>query len=225
MKKNFETAFTGWAFIMGALLLWSGWFLTNHHLGEYIKAEDFVAINEDVWYWIWMYRIHIFGWVGMGVALLGLVSITSKNEFRTILVAGAGVAIIGTFTYAIGTAFYYNFGAWGVGKTIGKSPEEVQAFMDSILPVNQYVTCLIRFGRVFSGVGLVILGAGFVKSGIFNKWVGIFTILLGLAAVGIIMLIPLNFEIYKPLFHIKVIWLILMGVLIIKNGVSEKGNA
>jgi len=30
--------------------------------------------------------------------------------------------VIGTFVLALGTAFYYNFGAWGVGKTAGKSP-------------------------------------------------------------------------------------------------------
>ena len=89
----------------------------------------------------------------------------------------------------------------------------------SILYTNQYVTCFIRFGRVFSGVGLVLLGAGFIKWNIVAKWLGWFTVLLGLAAMGIVMGIPDNYEIYKPLFHIKVIWLVVMGAFILKQGV------
>ena len=34
--------------------------------------------------------------------------------------------VVGTFTLAIAAAFYYNFGAWGVGKTMGKSAAEVK---------------------------------------------------------------------------------------------------
>jgi hypothetical protein len=37
---------------------------------------------------------------------------------------------------------------------------------------------------------------------------------------GIIMGIPDNYEIYKPLFHIKVIWLVAMGVVLLKQGVN-----
>ena len=54
-------------------------------------------------------------------------------------------------------AYYYNYGAWGVGQTAGKSPSEIQEFLDGTLFTNQYVTCFVRFGRIFSGVGLVWL--------------------------------------------------------------------
>jgi hypothetical protein len=37
---------------------------------------------------------------------------------------------------------------------------------------------------------------------------------------GIILSIPDNFEVYKPLFHVKVVWLIAMGVVILKQGVN-----
>jgi hypothetical protein len=220
MKRDFETKFTGWAFIIAALLLWVGWRLSSHQIGQYIVASDFVAIGEDVWYWIWMYRIHIFGWVTMGIALFSLSSITMRNPFRVILLPGIGLAIIGTFTLAIATAFYYNFGAWGVGMTEGKSPAEIQEFVDGILYTNQYVTCFIRFGRIFSGVGLALLGLGFMKWRIVPMWLGGFTALLGLVAMGIILFIPVNFEIYKPIFHVKVIWLITMGVMVLKQGIN-----
>ncbi len=219
MTKDFETKFTGWAFIVAALLLWFGWALSPHHIGEYIVASDFEVIGESVWTWIWMYRIHIFGWVTMGIALFALVSVAARKPYRVLILPGAGMLIIGTFTLAIANAYFYNFGAWGVGETAGKSVVELQEFMHDILFTNQYVTCFIRFGRVFSGVGLVLLGIGFVKWNILSKWLGWFTVLLGLAAMGIIMGIPDNYDIYKPLFHVKVIWLVMMGIVLLTQGV------
>ena len=32
--------------------------------------------------------------------------------------------------------------------------------------------------------------------------------------------IPDNFEIYKPVFHVKVVWLIAMGVFILLKGIN-----
>jgi|TARA_B110000503_G_scaffold69469_1_gene108272 hypothetical protein len=220
MIKDFETKFTGWAFLAAAMLLWGGWALSSHHVGEYLVASDFSVIGERVWYWIWMYRIHIFGWVTMAIATFSLVSITSRKNLRVVILPGAGMLIVGTFTLAIAAAFYYNFGAWGVGKTMGKSATEVQEFMDSILATNQYVTCFLRFGRIFSGVGLVLLGFAFVKWKLFPTWLGYFTGVFGLVAMGIILGIPDNFVIYQPLFHIKSIWLVVMGVTLLTKGVN-----
>jgi len=220
IQKNFETRFTGWAFILAAILLWFGWALSPHHIGEYIVASDFEAIGESVWTWIWIYRIHIFGWVTMGISLFALVAATARKPYRVVILPGAGMVIISTFTLAIANAYFYNFGAWGVGETAGKTAMEIEAFVNDILYTNQYVTCFIRFGRVFSGVGLVLLGFAFIKWHMVSKLLGWFTALLGLAAMVVIMGIPDNFEIYKPLFHVKVLWLVAMGAVILKNGIN-----
>ena len=219
MEKNFETNFTGWAFILAAILLWFGWALSPHHIGEYIVASDFTKIGENVWYWIWMYRIHIFGWVTMGISMFALLSLTTGRPYRVVILPGIGMVIVGTFTLAIANAYFYNFGAWGVGKTAGLSSDELTQFMDSILYTNQYVTCFIRFGRIFSGVGLVLLGYAFIKWKLLSTWLGWFTMLLGAVAMGIILSIPDNFEIYKPVFHIKVIWLLAIGVSLLTKGI------
>jgi len=180
LKKDIETKYTAYFFLASALMLWVGWVLSPHNIGEYIVSSDFEPIGENIWFWIWMFRIHIFGWVTMAIAIFALVSITARKPNRVILVPGAGMTIVGTFTIAIAMAFYYNFGAWGVGETSGKSPEEIALFMESILYTNQYVTCFVRFGRIFSGVGLVLLGFGFVKWKLLPSWLSWFTILLGL---------------------------------------------
>ena len=221
IKKDFETNFTGWSFIVAALLLLFGWILLPHHIGEYIVESDFAEVGKDVWFWIWMYRIHIFGWVTMGIALFALVSITARKPYRVLILPGAGMTIIGTFTLAIAAAYFYNHGAWGVGETANLSPEELKEFMNNLLFTNQYLTCFIRFGRIFSGVGLILLGAGFVKWKIISSWLGWFTIILGFVAMSIILFIPDNFEIYKPIFYVKVLWLLLMGVTLLKKGVHE----
>lgn len=220
IQKDFETKVVGWTFLIAALLLWLGWALSPHHIGEYIQASDFEAIGENVWTWIWMYRIHIFGWVTLGIALFALVSVTARRPFRVLILPGAGMIIIGTFTLAIANAYFYNFGAWGVGETADKSIAEIDAFMREILYTNQYVTCFIRFGRIFSGVGFVLLGAAFLKWHLVNKLLGAFTVLFGLVAMGIILAIPDNFEIYKPLFHVKVLWSIIMGLTILRSGIN-----
>ena len=220
MKKSFETRFTGWAFVLAAILLWFGWVLSPHHIGEYIVASDFTKIGESVWFWIWMYRFHIFGWVTMGISMFALLSIITNRPYKTVVLPGIGMIIVGTFTLAIANAFYYNFGAWGVGKTAGLSATEIQEFIDDILFTNQYVTCFIRFGRIFSGVGFVLLGAAFLKWNLVSKWLGWFTVLFGLAAMGIILGIPDNFEIYKPLFHVKVLWLLVMGITLLTKGIN-----
>ena len=220
MKKDLETKLTGITLIVGALLLLLGWVLLPHHLGEYFVATDFAAVNENFWTWVWLYRMHIFGWVIMGAGIMAFAAITFRKPYRSLVTPGGGVLIIGTFVSALATAFYYSYCAWGIGQTMDKTPEEVQAFLDNVLFVTHYITCLARFGKVFSGAGLVLLGAGLLKWKVMDSWFGVFTLLLGLAAMGIVMLIPVNFEIYKPVFYVKVVWLLAMGALILKKGVN-----
>lgn len=225
VTKGFETNFTGWAFILAAILLFGGRVLSSHHIGEYIVANDFKEVGKNVWYWIWMYRIHIFGWVTMGISMFSLISLTTGRPYRVVTLPGIGMVVVGTFALAIANAFYYNFGAWGVGKTAGMTPVEIEAFMNDVLFTNQYVTCFIRFGRIFSGVGLVLLGYGFIKWNLVAKWLGYYTLLLGLLAMGIILGIPDNFEIYKPVFHIKVLWLLAMGISLLRFGINSPEQA
>lgn len=220
MKNNIETSFAGWSFIIAAALLWIGWGFNVHQTGEYLVASDFEVIGTDVWHWIWMYRLHIFGWVAMAIALFSFTTFTMKSPFRAVLLPGLGMLIVGTFTLSIAAAFYYTFGAWGIGQIEGMSTTELDQFMDGLLFTNHYATCFLRFGRIFSGVGLVIMGYVFLKWGLMPKWLGVFTTVLGLVAVSIILFIPDNFDVYQPVFHVKVVWLIAMGVTLLRQGVD-----
>lgn len=221
MKNNITTNFTGWSLIVSALMLFGGWALTSHQLEEYLVVSDFEEVNQSFWYWIWMFRIHIFGWVIMGISMIALAVLFRQSTHNVLILPGVGVVVVGSFVLALASAFYYSFGAYGVGQTLDKTPEEIQKFMEGISALNHYVTCLVRFGRVFSGVGLVLLGFGLLLGKHLNKFVSIYAILMGFAAMGIIMLIPDNYEIYKPLFHFKIVWLLATGVTVL---LTQKSN-
>ena len=65
------------------------------------------------------------------------------------------VAVFGTglMLAAVAAAFYYHFGAWGSVDMDGQSAEAVERFITSLRATTEYVTCLVRFSRVFIGVG------------------------------------------------------------------------
>ena len=220
MKKDLETTFTGWTLIASAILLLGGWELLSHHTGEFFVASDFDAIGENLWYWIWMFRFHIFGWVIMGIGMMAFATFLNEKPYRAVLLPGVGVVVVGSFAMALAVAFYYTYGAWGSGKTANMSEEELNVFMASLEVTNQYFTCLERFGRIFSGAGLALFGTGLFIWKIMDNWISIFTLVLGLAAMCVILFIPDNFEVYKPLFYIKVLWLLSIGTMLIRKGVN-----
>ena len=133
---------------------------------------------------------------------------------------GVGITVAGSFVLALGSAFYYHFGAWGAGLTTGQSTAEVQQFIETLRLSNEYVTCLVRFGRVFSGVGLLLVGIALVKWKILNRGVGGLAVFIGCASIAITMGLPDDLETYIPIFHVKAIWLALMGWDILRHGVN-----
>lgn len=220
MKKDFETRFTGWSFMLAALMLFFGYEMLHHKIGEYFVANDFKEVGKDVWFWIWMYRIHIFGWVILGGAMMAFMAITYGKPQRVLLMPGAGIVVVGTFTMALAVAFYYTFGAWGVGRTMDLSQEESDLFMDHFLVFNHYATCMIRFGRIFSALGYILLGIGFFKWKIFPSWYAVFTAVMGLVSMCIILFIFENFYIFKPMYYINLVWMIVTGYLLLRRGVN-----
>ena len=82
MKKDIETTFTGWSFMIAALLLVGGWLFSSHQVGEYFKSEDYRVIGKNLWYWIWVFRFHIFGWVILGAAMMAFIITTFNSPFN-----------------------------------------------------------------------------------------------------------------------------------------------
>lgn len=189
-------------------------------VGPYVNAEDFAVVSENRYLFVWSYRSYFFGVVFFVVAITSFVSWMSGSLARVIMWPGAAVVAGGAFSYALGSAFYYHHGYWGSLDLEGQSMEMVKAYVDNIRFDTKYVTCFIRFGRLFSGFGIVLLSIGILKWKPVSPCLGWLGILVGMAAIAIVMPSGDAFWVYKFVFHLQTLWLALMGWAVFSKGVQ-----
>lgn len=187
-------------------------------IGTFFEPDDFARIHEQFQFWIWMFRCHLFGMVATVIALMALASQLTTSPARVIVWPGAAVATAGMIVGAVGAAFYYHHGAWGALHLHGGTGEEIAAFIEAVRYDTEYVTCLVRFGRVFSGLGLVLMGGGLMRGEILPRWLCLGAVVIGLAAMALTMLLPDRLSLYAPVFHALAVWLLAMGVVIERRG-------
>jgi hypothetical protein len=204
-------------------MLWGGWMLMPARIGTFFEPEDFSRVYDSYQFWIWTFRFYLFGMVITAIALVALASLLAGSPARVMVWPGAAVATAGMFVGAVGAAFYYHHGAWGALDLHGKSAEEVRQFVDALRVDTEYVTCLVRFGRVFSGLGIVLLGCGVIKWNVLPGWIGWVAVGIGLAAMGVTMLMPNDLWLYQPVFHGMALWLLGTGAVILRDGVRVDG--
>jgi len=220
VKDTFPSRFTGGAFVAAALMLWLGWFLLPVRIGTYLEPDVFGQIHDRFHYWIWMYRIHLFGMIVTVIALFALAALVADSPARVLVWPGAAVASSGMLVGALAAAFYYHHGAWGALTLAGKTPQEAQAFVEALRVDTEYVTCLTRFGRVFGGLGLVVLAWGIWRYRFLPACLGLVAGVIGLSAMALTMGLPDHLSLYLPVFHALAAWMLVMGVVIFRKGLS-----
>ncbi len=218
MTRSYSTGITGWLFIAGALMLSGGWLLLPVHIGTFFKPDDFASVHTHLHWWIWLYRIHLFGFLVTVMAFVALAAVLSDSEARVLVWPGAAVAIVGLTVGCLASAFYYHHGAWGALQTAGLPLEKLRGHVDAMRLETEYITCLVRFGRVFFGLGLVVLAAGLIKWRILPAALGMGAVLLGLAAMALTMAFPDNLEFYAPVFHLDSLWTLATGIVLLRRG-------
>jgi hypothetical protein len=184
----------------------------------YFQTDDFPPIAARLRFWLWMYRVHLFGMVGTALALGALAALLADRPARILVWPGAAVAVAGMIVGAVGSAFYYHFGVWGTLEMTGKPAEDVRDFVASLRLSTEYVTCLVRFGRVFTGLGLCVLAAGLLRWPILPPWVGWGAAGIGAAAMALTMTLPDNWSLYTPVFHLQALWLAATGAVLLLSG-------
>ena len=212
MHENFARRFTTGAFVAAGAMLWLGWMLLPTKHGAFLEANQFAEIAERLHVWLWLYRVHLFGMVMTAVAVVALGALVADRPARVMVWPGAAIVVAGMIVGAVGAAFYYHHGVWGAINLADKSADEIAAFIETIRFDTEYITCLVRFSRVFSGLGLVLIGAGLLYAGALPKWLAGFAILIGLAAMTITMGWPDHLAWYMPVFHALAAWLVVMGL-------------
>lgn len=224
MKSDFSTRFTGWVFLVALIMLWGGWMLIPVPLGPYVKTEDFFVIDANRYLFVWAYRSYFFGAVLTAMAVVALSTLVSDSPSRVMIWPGAAVVAGGAFVYAVGSAFYYHHGYWGSLDVIGKPDEVAAAYIESIRMDTKFVTCFVRFGRLFSGLGLLILSLGLVKWKVVPSWVGWIGSVTGLAAIVIVMASSDAFWVYEPVFHLQAVWMAAIGLTLLRRGAKIAGS-
>jgi hypothetical protein len=219
MQKDFASRFAGGAFVAAGLMLALGWLLLPVHIGTYFDPSVFARIHEHFHFWIWMYRIHIFGMITAVIAFIAVAALVAHSPARVLVWPGAAVASAGMIVGALAAAFYYHHGAWGALKLTGASPQVAQAFVDDLLVDTEYVTCLVRFGRVFGGLGLLVFAWGVWRYGILPRWSGGFAGLIGLVAMALTMGLPDRLAYYMPVFFGLALWMLVTGATLWRSGI------
>ena len=211
--NDYELNVTGGLFLAAAAMLWLGWTLLPAKLGAYFVAADFAAVRAHRRPWIWLYRVHLFGWVIGVMAFVALATLASGTPSRILVWPAVAVLGTGLMMAAVAAAFYYHFGAWGSVDMDGKPAETIQAFIESLRVSTEYVTCLVRFSRVFLGVGQVVLAIGLLQADPWPAWLVGWGGLLGVTGMALTMGLPDNLRVYRPVFHLNALWLATFGVV------------
>jgi hypothetical protein len=217
--SDFEVNVTGGFFLAASAMLWLGWILLPAKLGDYFVPTDFPAVLGRRRLWIWLYRVHLFGHVVAVMAFVALATLMAGEESRILVWPAVAVLGTGLMMGAVAAAFYYHFGAWGSLDMDGQSDEAVDGFITSLRATTEYVTCLVRFSRVFIGVGQVVLVIGLLLQGaIWPVWLVGFGGLLGIAGMALTMGLPDNLKLYRPVFHLNALWLLAFGLVVFTVG-------
>ena len=146
-----------------------------------------------------------------------------ESDSRILVWPAVAVLAAGLIVAALAAAFYYHFGAWGAISMKGQPGSRIQSFVDSLHVGTEYITCLVRFGRVFFGLGQVMLAIGLFHGEILPLWLIGGAGILGLAAMVVTMAFPDNLEYYWPLFHLNTVWLAGIGIVVLTSGIMLRG--
>ena len=211
--QNLETNITGGLFLAAAAMLYFGWILLPAKIGSFFEIKDFEAVRAKRRLWIWLYRIYLFGYVAGVMAFVALATLVTESAARIIVWPAVAVLDAGLVMTALAYAFYYHFGAWGSMDMEGKSDDEIQEFIASLRVSTEYITCWVRFGRIFIGVGQLVFVLGLLlQAGPWPMWLIIAGAILGVAGIALTLEWPDNLDYYKPLFYLDVLWLATLGV-------------
>jgi len=209
------TNVTGWLLIVAAAMLWGGWTFLPVHIGAFFRPDDFPRVRDRLYVWIWLFRFHIFGYVMAVMGLVALATLWSESPMRILLWPGVAVCVGGLFVASLAQAFYYHFGAWGAVDVGEKSEDERESFVVKLYASTEYVTCLVRFGRVFLGLGQVVVAAALIFGGLLPLWIGISAAIIGVAAMALTMGLPDSLDLYATVFHLNAAWLAAVGVAVL----------
>ncbi len=89
--NDLEIQVTGGLFLAAAVMLWVGWTLLPAKIGAYFLPQDFAAVGTQRRLWIWLYRLHLFGYVVAMMAFIALATLVAGSAGRIVVWPAVGV--------------------------------------------------------------------------------------------------------------------------------------
>lgn len=213
------TVVTGTFLVAGALMYWLGWILLPHKVSHFFKADDFVAVGPRVTLWLWIYRVHLFGHLVIVMAMAALATLFTADPRGSLVWPAAFVLGAGMVVGCLAKAWYYHYAVWGglevQGRPADEGVAEARRLAERLDLTTHYVTCLTRFGRVFFGLGQVVLAAGLWGGAVLPDWWALAAAILGVAAMALTMLLPDHLHLFRPVFHLNTLWLVAGGAVLL----------
>jgi hypothetical protein len=222
MNDRRSILFTGGLFIAAGLMLALGWGLLPVKIDDFFKVETFGAIESQLRLWIWLFRIYLFGHLMAVMALVAFGTSLDAGFAKTVALPGIIVATSGLIVGAIGGAFYYHHGAWGALDMAGKSAPAIAEFVKSLKVDTEFATCLVRFARVFFGLGQTVFGLSLLVSRSLPSWLAWSAVALGVAAMALTMGLPDDLHLYMPIFYLNSVWFALGGFAVLRRAPIER---
>jgi hypothetical protein len=214
---------TGWLFVLAAAMLWLGWVLLPARPGAFFVLSDFAAIRATYRRWIWLFRLHIFGYLLTVMGGAALATAVVGADARVLVWPGVAVLATGSIVGALGAAFYYHVGAWGALELRDGTPPTVEMFIAAVRALSHYATCQTRFGRVFFGQGQLVLEAGLLRADLLPSWLAAAAAVLGTGGIAVTMARPDELERYRPIFHLNAAWMLALGIAALRVGSGGAG--
>ena len=109
------------------------------------------------------------------------------GDARLLVWPGAVVLGASAIVAALASAFYCHCAAWGAVEMADRSKAERSAHVASLRVPTEYVTCLTRFGRVFYGLGQLVLALGLLQIALLPAWLAIVAAAVGVGAIALTM--------------------------------------
>jgi len=188
------------------------WALLPVHIESYFVPQDFIAIKSVFYAWMWLFRFLLCGWMIAAVALFSMHHLSTDTGSKTLLQSGAAVCLIGITSISLGQAFYYHFGILGAHEYVSQGTQALEALIANLQLDTEFVTCFVRFGRAFYGLGLVFFSWGLLKSKLVSSTISRLGILIGISSMALTMLFPDQMNWWVPIFYANGIWLASIGV-------------
>ena len=197
-QPTFNLRFTGILLIMGAVMVNLGFGHRPVQLQDTFDLPSFLEAHEHQDFWIWSFRILVFGLFIQVMGLAALKTLFRQSEADTVISPGILVCTFALLVSAMSEAYYLHMGAWAGWKVSTLEPALQNPFLQTLEVTREWVVCLTRTGYMFFCLGLTVVGWGLFRDTLFPKWLGIYALALGIGGITIMMIYDSRTDLYVP---------------------------